>query len=102
MKEEKAHEEKASEKDVVKKDDLKETASEEKIGGGDAILGGTALPSREDERTAEDISTGPSGVSVSLGRHDLQEESAPSVQFDSARKPKEDSEPEKPIAEGTN
>lgn len=111
VKEEKTHEEneeneeneeKASEKDVVKKDDLKETASEEKIGGGDAILGGTALPSREDERTAEDISAGPSGVSVPLGRHDLQEESAPSVQFDSARKPKEDSEPEKPIAEGTN
>ena len=108
MKEEKTHEEneeneeKASEKDVVKKDDLKETASEEKIGGGDAILGGTALPSREDERTAEDISTGPSGVSVPLGRHDLQEESAPSVQIDSARKPKEDSEPEKQTAEGTN
>lgn len=108
VKEEKTHEEneeneeKASEKDVVKKDDLKERASEEKIGGGDAILGGTALPSREDERTAEDISTGPSGVSVPLGRHDLQEESAPSVQVDSVRQPKEDSEPEKPIAEGTN
>ena len=108
VKEEKTHEEneeneeKASEKDVVKKDALKETASEEKIGGGDAILGGTALPSREDERTAEDISTDAAGVSVPLGRHDLQEESAPSVQFDSARKPKEDSEPEKPTAEGTN
>lgn len=108
VKEEKTHEEneeneeKASEKDVVKKDALKETASEEKIGGGDAILGGTALPSREDERTAEDISTDAAGVSVPLGRHDLQEESAPSVQFDSTRKPKEDSEPEKPTAEGTN
>lgn len=105
VKEEKTHEEKeeneekASEKDVVKKDDVKETASEAKIGGGDAILGGTALPSRE---TAEDISTDPSGVSVPLGRLDLQEESAPSVQFDSARQPKEDSEPEKQTAEGTN